>query len=74
MAVCGETLPLGCERALSNINTFCRIGKDGAVEYFRNFKAKGQTNNQRKNKFLTTCFKAKELEIKNNDRECIPGV
>ena len=72
MAVCGETLPLGCEHTLSN----SRIGKDSAVEYFRNFKAKGQTNNHKKIfffPFLKMRFKGKELEIKHNDREGLHG-
>ena len=47
------------------------------MEYFRNFKAKGQTNNyggkKKEKQFLKMCFKGKELEIQNNYRECIRG-
>lgn len=45
------------------------------MEYFRNFKARGQTNNQekkKKNLFKMMCFEGKELRIKNNDQESIP--
>lgn len=43
---------------------FCRIGRDRTGEYFRNFKAKGQTTTT-KIKSLKMCFKGKELWIKN---------
>lgn len=49
MAVCGETLPLGCEQALSNSNTSAELAGP-RCGIFQRLQGRGQTNNQKKRK------------------------
>lgn len=77
MAVCGETLPLGCEQALSNSNTSAELARTALwniSETSRQRDKQTTTGEKKKEKqFLKMCFKGKELEIQNNYRECIRG-